>query len=72
MNMKMITHINTIKNIFQNIYKISSIRFVPERNLGRWNSVMNRVPIEENKYIDWGNMDHCCCSPAQKIIKINN
>ena len=47
------------------------MRFVPERNLGRWNSVMKRVPIEENKYIDWGNMDHCCCSPAQKKINKN-
>ncbi len=29
--------------------------------LGRWNSVVNKVTIEENKYIDWGNSDHCYC-----------
>lgn len=67
----MITYLKTIKNLFQNIPKISLMRFVPERNLGRWNSVMKRVPIEENKYIDWGNMDHCCCSPSQKKINKN-
>lgn len=29
--------------------------------LGRWNSVINKVTVEENKYIDWGNSDHCYC-----------
>jgi len=35
-------------------------------NLGRWNSVVKPVPIENNKYIDWGNTDHCCCSFHKK------
>lgn len=33
----------------------------PSKSLGRWNSVVTKVDVTENKYIDWGNYDHCYC-----------
>lgn len=37
--------------------------------LGRWNSVIKPIPVEKNRYIDWGNMDHCCCSFIDKKVR---
>ena len=49
--------LTAIKNFSTISYASSS------KSLGRWNSVVTKVDISENKYIDWGNYDHCYCGP---------
>ena len=46
------------------IRNLSSMSYVSSsKSLGRWNSVVTKVDVSENKYIDWGNYDHCYCGP---------
>jgi hypothetical protein len=49
--------LTAIRNLSTTSYASSS------KSLGRWNSVVTKVDVIENKYIDWGNYDHCYCGP---------
>ena len=64
--------IKNITSMFKKIVSSSLLKKTTPGNLGRWNSVTKRVPLEENKYIDWGNMDHCCCSTSFIEKKISS
>tara|TARA_B000000557_G_scaffold211827_1_gene177935 strand:- start:49 stop:234 length:186 start_codon:yes stop_codon:yes gene_type:complete len=60
--------IATIQTMIRRLSPLFS-KEIKNNNLGRWNSVIKPVPVEKNKYIDWGNMDHCCCSFIEKKSK---
>ena len=65
---------NNIKNVNMNIsclFKYYQLSHINTSTLGRWNSVIVKPKIEDNKYIDWGNIDNCCCSHNFEVKKIN-
>lgn len=66
--------------VLATIRKLSSSSYASSsESLGRWNSVVTKVDVSENKYIDWGNYDHCYCGPKcnnneepQKKLNLKN
>ena len=66
------SNINNTANKIQNILNYYRITNINTSSLGRWNSVIVKPTLEDNKYIDWGNSDHCCYSHNFKRDNINN
>ena len=66
------SNINNTANKIQNILNYYRITNINTSSLGRWNSVIAKPELEDNRYIDWGNIDNCCCSHNFKKDNINN
>lgn len=61
----------TLNSNINNLFKYYKISKNNTSVLGRWNSVIAKPKIENNKYIDWGNIDNCCCSHNFEVKKNN-
>tara|TARA_Y100000389_G_C17051957_1_gene313201 strand:- start:191 stop:421 length:231 start_codon:yes stop_codon:yes gene_type:complete len=66
-----IANISNTNLSINNILKTYRVSNINKSVLGRWNSVIAKPQIEDNKYIDWGNIDNCCCSHNFKVKKHN-
>lgn len=55
--------LSAIRNLSTTNYSSSS------KSLGRWNSVVTKVDLIDNKYIDWANLDNCYCGNTYKNVE---
>ena len=65
------TNFSILDTSINNLLKSYRVSNINTSTLGRWNSVIAKPKIEDNKYIDWGNIDNCCCSHNFEVKKIN-
>jgi hypothetical protein len=64
------TNFSILDTSISNLLKSYRVSNINTSVLGRWNSVIAKPKIEDNKYIDWGNIDNCCCSHNFKLNKL--